>query len=44
MPENHLRQPRFKYSICGSFTKNKRRIPIFRQAGDSRLFLSKGTR
>ena len=25
MPEVHLRQPGFKYSACGSFTKNKRR-------------------
>ena len=23
MPEIHLRQPRFRYSACGSFTKNK---------------------
>ena len=26
MPEMHLRQPRFTYSACGSFTKNKGRI------------------
>ena len=23
MPEMHLRQPRFTYSTCGPFTKNK---------------------
>ena len=23
MPEMHLRQPRFTYSVCGTFTKNK---------------------
>ena len=26
MPEMHLRQPRFSYSACGPFTKNKERI------------------
>ena len=26
MPEMTLKQPRFKYSACGSFTKNKGRI------------------
>ena len=25
MPEMHLRQTRFTYSACGSFTKNKER-------------------
>ena len=25
MPEMHLKQPRFTYSACGSFTKNKER-------------------
>ena len=24
MPKIHLRQPRFTYSLCGTFTKNKR--------------------
>ena len=32
----HLRQPRFTYSACGSFTKNKKRIQKFKQTGDSR--------
>ena len=26
MPEMHLKQPRFTYSACGPFTKNKERI------------------
>ena len=26
MPEMHLRQPRFAYSACGPFTKNKEKI------------------
>ena len=26
MPEMHLKQPRFTYSGCGRFTKNKERI------------------
>ena len=29
MPEMHLRQPRFTYSACGTFTKNKQRIQKF---------------
>ena len=28
MPEMHLTQPGFTYSVCGSFTKNKERIFI----------------
>ena len=36
MPEMHLRQPRFTYSACGSFTKNKERINFFKKTGDSR--------
>ena len=36
MPELHLRQPRFTYSACGPFTKNKERIKFFKEIGDSR--------
>ena len=36
MPEMHLRQPRFTYSSCDSFTKNKDRIQKFKETGDSR--------
>ena len=30
MPEILLRQPRFTYIACGSFTKNKKRIQNFK--------------
>ena len=35
MPEIHLRQLRFTFSVCGPFTKNKERIKIFKEIGDS---------
>ena len=31
MPEMYLRQPEFKYSACGPFTKNKERIQKFKE-------------
>ena len=37
MPETHLRQPRFTYSACGPFTKNKERIEKFMQSGNTDL-------
>ena len=36
MPEMHLRYPRFTYSACGLFTKNKERIKKFEETADSR--------
>ena len=36
MPEMHLKQPRFTYSACGSFTKNKERIKKIKETGDTR--------
>ena len=36
MPETYLRQPRFTYSACGPFTKNKERIQKAEETGDSR--------
>ena len=36
MPERHLRQPRFTYSACGSFIKNKEAMQKFKETGDSR--------
>ena len=36
MPEMHLIQPQFIYSACGPFTKNKERIPKFKETGESR--------
>ena len=34
MPEMHLKQPGFTYSVCGPFTKNKERIEKFMQTGN----------
>ena len=31
MPEIHLRQLRFTFSVCGPFTKNKERIKILKR-------------
>ena len=36
MPEIHLKQPGFTYSVCGPFPKNKERIKKFKETGDSR--------
>ena len=33
MPEMHLKQPGFSYSVCGPFTKNKERIQEFKETG-----------
>ena len=30
MPEMHLRQPQFTYSVCGPFTKHKQKIQKLR--------------
>ena len=35
MPEMHLRQPGFTYSVCGPFTKNKERIKKFKETGET---------
>ena len=35
MPEMHLKQPRFTYSACGPFTKNKEKIQKFKETGDT---------
>ena len=35
MPEMHLKQPRFAYSACSPFTKNKERIDKFMQTGNT---------
>ena len=31
-----LKQPRFAYSACGPFTKNKERIQKFKEIGDTK--------
>ena len=35
MPEMHLKKPEFSYSACGSSTKNKERIPKFKETRDT---------
>ena len=35
MPEMHLRQPQFTYSVCGPFTKHKQGIQKFKETGDT---------
>ena len=35
MPEMHLKQPGFTYSVCGPFTINKERIKKFKETGDT---------
>ena len=41
MPETHLKQPRFAYSACGPFTKNKERIQEFKRNMRYELYLQK---
>ena len=36
MPEMHLKQPGFTYSVCGPFTKNKERIQNFKETVDGK--------
>ena len=36
MSDLHLRQPKFTYSACDTFTKNKQRTQKFKETGDSR--------
>ena len=38
MPEMHLKQPGFTYSVCGPFTKNKERIEMFMQTGNKDIY------
>ena len=33
MPEMHLKRPGSTYSACGSFTKNREKIQIFKETG-----------
>ena len=35
MSEMHLKQPRFTYTACGPFTKNKERIKKLKETGDT---------
>ena len=36
VPEMYLRQPGFRYSACGPFTKNEERTQEFKETWDSR--------
>ena len=36
MPEMHLKKPGFTNSLCGTFTKNKERIPKFKETWDTK--------
>ena len=38
-PEMHLRQPKFTYSACGSFTRSKKRIQIFKEQDFHNIFI-----
>ena len=42
MPEMHLTQPGFTYSVCGPFTKNKERIKKIEKTEDSRYIYQNG--
>ena len=39
MPEMHLKQPGFTYSVCGSFTKIKERIKKFKKQEIQETFI-----
>ena len=41
MPELHLRQPTFTYSVCDPLTKNKERTQKFKETGDTSYNLQK---
>ena len=43
MPEMHLKEPTFTYSVCGPFTENKERIQKFKKIGGYKLYLQKWT-
>ena len=38
MPKMHLKQLGFTYSACGPLTKNKKRIPKFKETGDTNIY------
>ena len=41
MSEMHLRQPRFKFSAGGPFTKNKERIQKFKETETHNIWIKK---
>ena len=42
MPEMYLKQPGFTYSVCRPFIKNKERIKIFKETGDTKYIYKNG--
>ena len=42
MPEMHLKQPEFTYSVYGPFTKNKERIQKYKETGDTQYIYRNG--
>ena len=40
LTEIHLKQPRFTYSACGPFTKNKERIQKVKETGDTQTIFT----
>ena len=42
MPEMHLKEPGFTYNARGPFTKNKERIQIFKETGDTSYIYKNG--
>ena len=41
MPEMYLRQPGFTYSVCGPFTKNKKRIQKLKRKQEIQTIFTK---
>ena len=41
MPEMHLKQPGFTYSVCSPFTKTRQRIDKFMQTGNTNFIYKK---
>ena len=41
MPEMYVKHPRFTFSACGPFTKNKERIQTFKETGDKKYIYKK---
>ena len=39
MPETHLRQPGFTYSLCGSFTKYRGKMGKFKEVEIHNIFI-----
>ena len=40
MSEMNLKQPRFTYSVCGSFTKNEEKMQKFEETGHAKYIFT----